>query len=84
MINGPHDIFVEKSGLVFKVENQFPNEDALISAMRAVAQSVGRVIDDENPRLDARLPDSSRIAVVLPQWRKMERLLQLESSLKMI
>ena len=66
MINGPHDIFVEKGGLVFKVENQFPNEDALISAMRTIAQSVGRVIDDENPRLDARLPDGSRIAVVLP------------------
>ena len=26
MINGPHEIFVEKSGLVFKVENQFPND----------------------------------------------------------
>ena len=70
MINGPHEIFAEKKGLVYKTESQFPNEDALISAMRAIAQSVGRVIDDDNPRLDARLPDGSRIHVVLPPMAK--------------
>jgi len=70
MINGPKDIFVERKGLVYKVENQFPNEDSLVSAMRAVAQSVGRVMDADNPRLDARLPDGSRIAVVLPPMAK--------------
>ena len=70
MINGHHEIFVEKKGLVYKVENKFPNEDALLSAMRAIAQSVGRTIDSDNPRLDARLPDGSRIAVVLPPMAK--------------
>jgi pilus assembly protein CpaF len=70
MINGPHEIFVERKGLVYKTDNQFPNEDALISAMRAIAQSVGRVIDSDNPRLDARLPDGSRIHVVLPPMAK--------------
>jgi len=70
MINGPFEIFVEKKGLVYKTENQFSNEDSLISAMRAIAQSVGRVIDNDNPRLDARLPDGSRIHVVLPPMAK--------------
>ncbi len=70
MINGPSEIFVEKKGLVFKVPNSFHNEDALISAMRAIAQSVGRVFDDDNPRLDARLPDGSRIHAVLPPMSK--------------
>lgn len=70
MINGPQEIFVERKGLVYKVENQFPNEDSLDSAMRAIAQSVGRVIDADNPRLDARLPDGSRIHVVLPPMAK--------------
>lgn len=70
MINGPQEIFVEQKGLVFKVPNQFPNEDALIAAMRAIAQSVGRVFDDDNPRLDARLPDGSRIHAVLPPMSK--------------
>ncbi len=66
MINGPHEIFVEKKGLVFLTENQFRDEGSLVAAMRSIAQSVGRVIDDDNPCLDARLPDGSRIHVVLP------------------
>nr|BDT28625.1 CpaF family protein [Bacteriovorax sp. HI3] len=70
MINGPKEIFIEKKGLVYKVENQFHNEEALVSAMRAIAQSVGRRIDKDNPRLDARLPDGSRIHVVLPPMAK--------------
>jgi pilus assembly protein CpaF len=70
MINGPHEIFAEKKGLVYKTPNKFPDEMSLVSAMRAIAQSVGRVIDDDNPRLDARLPDGSRIHVVLPPMAK--------------
>ena len=70
MINGPHEIFVEQKGLVYRTPNKFPSEEALISAMRAIAQSVGRTIDDDNPRLDARLPDGSRIHVVLPPMAK--------------
>lgn len=66
MINGPQEIFAERKGLVYKTPNKFESETTLISAMRAIAQSVGRVIDDDNPRLDARLPDGSRIHVVLP------------------
>lgn len=70
MINGPHEIFVEKKGLVYKVPNRFNDEGHLLSAMRAIAQSVHRTIDDDNPRLDARLPDGSRIHVVLPPMAK--------------
>ena len=66
MINGFQEIFVEKKGLVFRVENSFPSEDALIAAIRSIAQSVGRVFDSDNPRLDARLPNGSRIHAVLP------------------
>lgn len=70
MINGPKDIFVEKGGLVFKVGNQFSDDEAVISAIRAIAQSVGRVFDDDNPRLDATLPDGSRICAVMPPMAK--------------
>lgn len=70
MINGPHEIFVEKAGLVTLAPNKFPDEEALMASMRAIAQSVGRVIDADNPRLDARLPDGSRIAVVIPPMAK--------------
>lgn len=70
MINGPHEIFVERKGLVYKVPNKFADDDSLMASMRAVAQYVGRTIDADNPRLDARLPDGSRIAVVIPPMAK--------------
>lgn len=70
MINGAYEIFIERKGLVVLSPNKFPDEEALFASMRAIAQSVGRVIDDDNPRLDARLPDGSRIAVVIPPMAK--------------
>lgn len=70
MMNGPHEIFVERKGLVYRVPNKFADNESLMASMRAVAQSVNRVIDADNPRLDARLPDGSRIAVVIPPMAK--------------
>jgi pilus assembly protein CpaF len=64
MINGPEDVWVEKKGRLSKVEARF-TEEGLVGAARNMAQFVGRVLSDERPRLDARLPDGSRIHVVL-------------------
>lgn len=66
LINGPNQIFVETGGKLKLTEAKFPDEDALRAAVNNIAQSVGRRIDFENPRLDARLPDGSRIAAVIP------------------
>ena len=67
MINGPDEIFVERAGKIEAAEGiRFPDEDALRAAVNAIAGSVGRRISDEEPRLDARLPDGSRIHAVLP------------------
>jgi pilus assembly protein CpaF len=66
LVNGPFEIFVERKGLLERVDAKFRDEQALQSAIRNIAQFVKRVIDDENPILDARLPDGSRVAAVLP------------------
>ncbi len=66
LINGPHDIFIESGGKLSKTTATFPDEDSLRAAVNTIAQSVGRRISDEEPRLDARLPDGSRIAAVIP------------------
>jgi pilus assembly protein CpaF len=66
LINGPADIFIERKGKLYKTEAKFPDEDSLRAAANNIAQSVGRRITDEEPRLDARLPDGSRVAVVIP------------------
>lgn len=66
LINGPKEIFVERKGKLERVPASFTDEDALRAAVNSIAQSVGRRINDESPRLDARLPDGSRIAAVIP------------------
>ena len=66
MINGPKQIFIERKGKTIQVPAKFPNEQALQAAIMNVARSVGRFYDRDNPRLDARLPDGSRVHAVIP------------------
>ncbi|NDF15552.1 CpaF family protein [bacterium] len=66
MINGPQEIFIERRGVIEKTDARFRDEQALVAAVRNIAQFVGRSIDEDNPVLDARLPDGSRICAVLP------------------
>ncbi|MBS1961161.1 MAG: CpaF family protein [Bdellovibrionales bacterium] len=66
LVNGPSEVFVERRGKLERVDARFKDEQALQAAVRNIAQFVGRRIDDENPTLDARLPDGSRVAAVLP------------------
>ncbi|HEY3450953.1 MAG TPA: CpaF family protein [Myxococcales bacterium] len=65
MINGPTEIWIESKGKVTLTDAKF-SEEGLLGAARNMAQFVGRILNDERPRLDARLPDGSRIHVVLP------------------
>ncbi|WP_224248587.1 CpaF family protein [Hyalangium gracile] len=65
MINGPADIWIERKGRLSKTDAVF-SEEGLMGAARNMAQFVGRILSDERPRLDARLPDGSRIHVVIP------------------
>ncbi|WP_434386452.1 CpaF family protein [Melittangium boletus] len=65
MINGPTDVWIERKGKVSKTDSTF-TEEGLIGAARNMAQFVGRLLNEERPRLDARLPDGSRIHVVIP------------------
>jgi pilus assembly protein CpaF len=65
MINGPESVWVEMKGKLWKTKAKF-TDTGLLAAARNMAQYVGRIITEERPRLDARLPDGSRIHVVLP------------------
>lgn len=73
LINGPNQIFVERKGKLELTTAKFPDEDNLQAAINTIAQSVGRRINLDEPRLDARLPlipdyaaSGARIAAVLP------------------
>lgn len=66
MVNSFEEIWVEVKGKIKKTNAKFPDEDALRAAVNNIAQSVGRRINDEEPRLDARLPNGYRIHAVIP------------------
>lgn len=66
MINGPHQVYVELGGKLQKTPAVFPSEQALRAAASNIAKSVGRMLNEDNPRLDARLPDGSRVHAVIP------------------
>jgi pilus assembly protein CpaF len=66
MINGYDEIWVERKGKLHRTDARFPNMEALTSAIRNLAQFVGRHVDEHRPILEARLPDGSRVEAVLP------------------
>jgi len=65
LINGPREIFIERKGKLVPAGVQF-TEELLRAAVMNIAQYVGKRVNEENPYMDARLPDGSRVAVVLP------------------
>jgi pilus assembly protein CpaF len=65
MVNGPKSIYVERKGRIEQVEAQFKDELELQAAANNIAQFVGRSVNEKEPILDGRLPDGSRICIVL-------------------
>jgi pilus assembly protein CpaF len=70
LVNAPDVIYIERKGKLHRADSAFRDADALLAAARNIAQYVGRRIDELNPILDARLPDGSRIHVVVPPCAK--------------
>ncbi len=70
LVNGPQEIWIERKGKLAKTEAIFETDDLLYAAVRNIAQFVGRRISENEPILDARLPDGSRIHIVVPPAAK--------------
>lgn len=66
MINGPEDIFIEKEGKLYKMEQKFDDEKQLEDIIQKIVGQAGREVNQANPIVDTRLPDGSRVNVVLP------------------
>jgi pilus assembly protein CpaF len=66
MVNGSQRVFVERDGVVHLVEGVNLEERSLRVAVRNIARILGDDVSEETPILDARLPDGSRVAAVLP------------------
>ena len=66
MVNGPHRIYVERSGKLVPVAAAFTDEVHLRRTIDKIVARVGRRVDEASPMVDARLPDGSRVNAVVP------------------
>lgn len=66
MVNGPDHVFIEKQGFLEAVPDVSLGERSLMVAVKNIARRLGDDISEAKPILDSRLPDGSRVAVVIP------------------
>lgn len=66
MINGPENIFIEQNGHLFQLDKQFESQRRLEDIIQRIVGLAGREVNQANPICDTRLPDGSRVNVVLP------------------
>lgn len=66
MINGASHVFVERNGEILETDVQFDDEKTLLRIIDRIISPLGRHVDSDNPTADARLPDGSRVNVVVP------------------
>jgi pilus assembly protein CpaF len=67
MVNGPTHVYIERAGKIERVDSSFLNNEHVLRIIDRIITPMGRRIDEMSPRVDARLPDGSRVnAIVEP------------------
>lgn len=66
MINGYDNIFVEKKGVLTKLDDKFESNERLADVINKFVSDSGRAVNESSPILDTRLADGSRVNIVLP------------------
>jgi pilus assembly protein CpaF len=66
MVNQPGQVYIERKGKLVETNVKFDNEEHIMRMIERIISPLGRRIDVENPMVDARLPDGSRVNAVIP------------------
>jgi pilus assembly protein CpaF len=66
LINGPDSIYVEKRGKLERTPVRFRDNQHLLQIIDRIVSRIGRRVDESSPMVDARLPDGSRVNVIIP------------------
>src|SRR3981081_4310197 len=66
LVNGKDHVFIEKKGILTKIDAVFRDDRHLMQIIDRIVSRVGRRVDEASPMVDARLPDGSRINAIIP------------------
>jgi pilus assembly protein CpaF len=66
MVNGPKQVYIERSGKLIKTDVAFVNDDHLLRVIDRIISPLGKRCDESSPFVDARLPDGSRVNIIIP------------------
>jgi pilus assembly protein CpaF len=66
MVTGPKQVYIERNGELLDTGVTFQNDDQVYRLINRIVNPLGRRVDIDNPTVDARLPDGSRVNVVVP------------------
>ncbi len=67
MVNGPDQVFLEKSGTLHMLDDIFYDDEMQVRfAINHIINPLGRFVNAKHPMVDAHLPDGSRVHVIIP------------------
>ena len=66
LVNDKDHVFIEKSGILQRVNTSFRDDRHLLQIIDRIVSRVGRRVDESSPMVDARLPDGSRVNAIIP------------------
>ena len=66
MVNGPHQVYVERGGRLQLTDLQFSDDASVLAIIERIVAPLGRRIDESQPYVDARLKDGSRVNAIIP------------------
>jgi pilus assembly protein CpaF len=66
MVNGPNKVYIERGNKMMRAAIKFDSDAHLMQIISRIVTGVGRRVDESSPMVDARLPDGSRVNVIIP------------------